>query len=242
VPLASLAAGLLTPLLGPSTWEAVMLGEFGFLEQATVVFLAAVLVFWVLILRRRRSLPVRVRWVVVLGGVAAIYFLGEETSWGQHYLGFRTPPAIAEINEQGEFNIHNLEFGWANLFNNLPRQLMLAGCLIGGVVLPLALRPRVRRIQNPRSFWFWVLPTRRLVPICVLAVLSTVPEHSLDAWCRVADGTYLWMAFVKPGGEFKEYCYAFVMLLYFWSIWRRLLRPARSVHQKHGAPGVFTGG
>lgn len=242
MPLASLAVGLLTPLLGYPAWEAVMMEEFGFLEQATVVFLLAALVFWILILRRRRSLPVRVRWVMVLGGLAAIFFLGEEISWGQHYLGFATPAAVAKINRQDEFNLHNIEGGWGNLFNNFPRQVMLLGCFVGGGVVPLVLRPRVRRIQDPRSFWFWVVPTRRLVPICLLAVFSTVPEHILNKWYRVADDSYLGMAFVDSAGEFKEYCYAFVMLLYFRSLWRRLPRPARAVHQEHGAPGVFTGG
>jgi len=241
VPIASLAVGLLTPLLGYPAWLSLMMGEFGFLEQATVVFLVAALVFWVLILRRRRSLPVRVRWVMVLGGLAAIFFLGEEISWGQHYLRFTPPAAVVEINRKDEFNLHNIEGVWGNLFNNFPRQVMLLGCLVVGVVVPLVLRPRVRRIQDPRSFWFWVIPTRRLVPICLLAVFSTVPEHILNQWYRVADDTYLGMAFVDSAGEFKEYCYAFVILLYFWSLWRRLPRLARSVHAENDAPDVFRG-
>ena len=235
VPAATLVVGLLTPLLGYPIWHSLMMCEFGFLEQVTVVFLVATLVFWVLILLRRHTIPVRVRWVLVLCGLAAIYFLGEETSWGQHYLGFATPEAIAQVNEQGEFNIHNLVFGWANLFNNFPRQLMLAGCLIGGVILPLAVRPSVRRAADPCSFWFWMIPTRRLVPISILAVLSTVPEHILNRWYRVPDSSYLGMAFVKPGGEFKEYCFAFVMLLFFWSLWRRLPRPATK-HRRNERP------
>jgi hypothetical protein len=33
---------------------------------------------------------------------------GEEISWGQRVFGFKTPEAIARINVQGEFNLHNL--------------------------------------------------------------------------------------------------------------------------------------
>jgi len=33
---------------------------------------------------------------------------GEEASWGQWFLGFETPPAIAEVNHQGELNLHNV--------------------------------------------------------------------------------------------------------------------------------------
>ena len=34
--------------------------------------------------------------------------MGEEISWGQRILGFATPESMADVNRQGEFNIHNL--------------------------------------------------------------------------------------------------------------------------------------
>ena len=33
---------------------------------------------------------------------------GEEISWGQRVFGFETPEALKEVNEQDEFNLHNL--------------------------------------------------------------------------------------------------------------------------------------
>lgn len=42
--------------------------------------------------------------------LSLIFFIGaaEEISWGQRVFGFETPPAVGAINEQQEFNIHNL--------------------------------------------------------------------------------------------------------------------------------------
>src|SRR5688572_8520761 len=43
--------------------------------------------------------------------LAAACFLvaGEEVSWGQRLLGLGTPGALAEVNVQGETNLHNIE-------------------------------------------------------------------------------------------------------------------------------------
>jgi len=53
------------------------------------------------------------RWwaMVVLAGVGILSFVfaGEEISWGQRYLGYETPEALADENVQFEFNLHNLE-------------------------------------------------------------------------------------------------------------------------------------
>jgi len=44
-------------------------------------------------------------------GYALLFFLiaGEEISWGQRIFGIGTPEALAEINVQGEANLHNIE-------------------------------------------------------------------------------------------------------------------------------------
>ena len=48
---------------------------------------------------------------VWLWGYALLFFMiaGEEISWGQSVLGFAAPQALAEINVQGETNLHNIE-------------------------------------------------------------------------------------------------------------------------------------
>ena len=47
-------------------------------------------------------------WLVGFG-LMCFVALGEETSWGQHYLGYETPEAIASMNVQNELNVHNTD-------------------------------------------------------------------------------------------------------------------------------------
>ena len=244
LPLLSLGICLLSPLLGYSRWNSFMAGEMGFIEQATVVFLLPAIVLAFLVFRRRRELPRGVGWVILLAGIAAFYFAGEEISWGQHYIGFRTPEPIARINLRGELNLHNIR-GF-NIGNNVPRQLMLLACLVGGVILPLVLRRRMRGARDQSSIWYWLIPTVRLVPVSLLAVFSTIPEKLFRASAPLMpERSYLSMAFVTRSGEFKEYCFALVMLLYVLSVYLRM-RPgpagaARPVRLRRGVPRACIG-
>ena len=183
------------------------------------------LVLSALLVRYRKRLPRAAFVVLLLGGAAALYFLGEEISWGQQLLALGGGVDVETLSREQQFSLHTHdEFG--NLFNNVPRQTMLVLCIVGGVVLPLVLRRKLGGPQAERSFWYWVIPTWRLAPAALLAAASTVPEKLLKAWWPQADGSYLDMAFVRAGGEFKEYCYALVMLLYFISLHARLRRAA----------------
>ena len=76
----------------------IMQGELGLLELAQVVVLGVTVWLGVRLLRGRTEFPTRWmrRWVWVLL-IACIYILGEEMSWGQHYLGWGTPAWLARI-------------------------------------------------------------------------------------------------------------------------------------------------
>lgn len=57
----------------------------------------------------RRRGPQR-RWAafLIVGSLLFLWAAGEEISWGQRLLGLETPPVLAELNEQGELNLHNV--------------------------------------------------------------------------------------------------------------------------------------
>lgn len=81
--------------------------EDGPVEMAgAIFFLCAALMFVVAYLKRRpfrRSLP-------FLGlGLLFFFGAGEELSWGQRLVGWETPTSMVELNQQQEFNFHNLE-------------------------------------------------------------------------------------------------------------------------------------
>jgi len=225
------------PLFGYRIYDMLIPHEIGFLEIGTVVFLLPAIVLGVLCFLRRKQMPRGVGWVMLLAALAALYFAGEETSWGQTYFHWKTPAFWASLNKQQETNLHNLEFrkyGWEvdlvdDLLGNVPRQIMTGFCLVGGVILPLALRRRLSRPDARKRHWYWLIPTWRLVPASFLAVVSTMPEkiyrvlkhaHCLPDW--LARGRYGYLALIDPAGEFKEYCFALVMLLYLLSVYIRV--------------------
>jgi len=236
LPVGSLALVWLTPLLGYARWKAFMLGEFGFIETATVAFLIPPIILGVLVFLKRRRLPGGVGWLMLLMAAAALYFAGEEASWGQHWLGFRTPESLADANRQEEFNLHNI-YG-LGILNEFPRLVMTLAC-IGAAVLPLVLHRRLTRPEARRGLWYWLIPTWRLVPIAAISVCSTLPEKFVK---KVLDldlpqDHYAYMALVARAGEFKEYCFAIVIFLYALSVFcrqRRWRAPA--------APPAVSGG
>ncbi len=222
LPVASVAVCWLTPLLGYARWHRVMTQENSLIEQATVLVLLPAIAISVLIFLRRRQLPRYVGVLMLAGGLAALYFAGEEISWGQHW-GLTSLEELAQDNPDGkQFGLHFR----SNFFNNLPRQLMMVACVVGGVILPVALRKRLRRPGADRGFWYWAIPTCTLIPAALLAASCKLPNkiyrELLIPTYQVPPDHYAYMAFVHPAGEFKEYCYGLVMLLYLLSVYVRL--------------------
>ena len=254
LPLSVVALCLLMPLLGYERWHRLMLSEFGLIEIATIAMLvpSVVLAGLIVVRGRRGALPGVVLPCMILGGLAALYFAGEEASWGQHFFGFQTPQSVAEGNFQKEFNLHNSNGVMRGLFDNVPRQLMLLGTIAGGIVLPFVRTDRRLSPQSRRTAAFWIIPTRGLVPTALLAATCNIPGKILESMHYVFDpkavekftelhhvpqaalapirivpdpAGYWSMAFIQSGGELKECFFAMVMLLYFWSVHHRLRHP-----------------
>jgi len=78
-----------------------MLGALAYAGASVCCFLAARR------LRATRSGSMD-RLFLILLGVVFFVACGEELSWGQHLLGFKTPKPIEGLNRQAEFNLHNL--------------------------------------------------------------------------------------------------------------------------------------
>jgi hypothetical protein len=196
---------------------------------------------------RRESVVIGV--VLLVCALGALYFGGEEMSWGQAYFHWQTPEGWSDINKQNETNLHNLEllkYGpWVDLLDdlvsNVPRQMLMAFAIVG-IIAPPVLAKKRRTGGFRGSCADWLMPTWSLFPICVLSVCSDLPEKVLKAF-HVGMGmevkrTYWLTAFVEPGGELKEYCYGMLMLLYFLSLLLRTspARPAQPGAEPVGEP------
>ncbi|KPP89771.1 hypothetical protein SAMN04515621_2920 [Erythrobacter sp. HL-111] len=92
----------------------------------------------------------RGRLALWLVGLAAMFVFvgGEEISWGQRIVGFGTPDALAAVNVQGEFTLHNV---WSNSLFVYPGLAVTAVLLF---VLPLVHRhvPTMRRLLDALEF------------------------------------------------------------------------------------------
>ncbi len=79
--------------------------EDSWAEYATFVgwAMAAGLLAWTLLRDRAARRP-----GLLLLAVATFFVAGEEISWGQRFLGFRSPELFAARNLKGETNVHNL--------------------------------------------------------------------------------------------------------------------------------------
>ena len=78
-------------------------------ENLTVVWflLAGLLLFGTALVERSFFR----RCVYILGGLAMVFAAGEEISWGQRLFGFATPDFLMPLNQQKEFNVHNIANG-----------------------------------------------------------------------------------------------------------------------------------
>ena len=105
--------------------------EGDLIENLTpVVFLMAAIPLFAAAWAERRVFR---RCAYIFGGAALALFAGEEISWGQRIIGFETPAFIANLNYQGEFNIHNIHEVNYPIFDRLWEviyALGLAGCAV----------------------------------------------------------------------------------------------------------------
>ncbi len=94
-------------ILGSETFDG------GLVETLTAVFYASAIACASVLLKRASAIygaqagPMW-RTLLMLGIFGFIAMIGEEISWGQHWLGFATPESLSEINLQHEANLHNL--------------------------------------------------------------------------------------------------------------------------------------
>ncbi len=98
-------------------WE-----ENGIVEnlQLILLFFSMGFIFKTLIVCKN----IRTKVLLSIYFIGITYYFFEEMSWGQHFFKWSTPDYFETINSQNETNLHNIN----NLFNQLPRNLLLIWC------------------------------------------------------------------------------------------------------------------
>jgi glucan phosphoethanolaminetransferase (alkaline phosphatase superfamily) len=144
----------------------------------------------------------------IIAAVGALFIAGEEISWGQRMLGWATPTDLADINKQGETNIHNI--GNVLQFMNL---VMFAVAVVAGV-LPFV--------------WRWGAGDRErdlgqilLVPPLFLASsFLAAASYRLMRYALVPDARYV----INHLGEIAEMLLYGAFVVFAWLVYRRLGR------------------
>jgi hypothetical protein len=149
--------------------------ETGPIENLTVVALVggAVVCFrrlW----RLRRLRPALFLLATALLGTLFVLATGEELSWGQHFLGFKSPEFFAQHNAQHEVNLHNLVAGGVKINRLVFGTGLFVVVVLYCSLLPVGYRrwPSVRRLADalavpvPRS--------RHIVWYAALALVATM--------------------------------------------------------------------
>ena len=128
-------------------------------------------------------------WVFFIFGVMFFFAFAEEISYGQRIIGFETPEELKVLNNQDEFNIHNLEVfyeGGNKTALITPIRLFALFGLVYMVFLPLAV-PRIKWIRDLVTEWSIPIPVSILPGIlfiynlgfCKIVQTQLVVERNL---------------------------------------------------------------
>ncbi len=223
LPIATFVAQFLVPLfLEYPAWRVAWEDEYGYIENMTVVFALVAMVYTIKIYRLDVSFPKGIKPFVLLSGVAMFFFAGEELSWGQWFFLWDTPEAWREINLQGETNIHNL----SRVLSKYPRHVITLVCFVVGVIMPFMLIRRQKQGRVVSDYWHWLVPTVRLVLICLIVSFATTPARILNHYDLIESKSYWDMAL--PSSECREYFIAMFFMTYFISLYTRINHSRKS--------------
>ncbi len=156
-----------------------------------------------------------------MAGLALFFFMcaGEEISWGQRVFGFATPERVLRYNEQGEFNLHNLD-----LPNVHPKDLVSWYMKSTGLLLPLVLR---RRLLDPSAPARRYLPPPAVVPCFVVPEAVNLLDRTFGGWLRGPHGAEGGLRLGRLWAEeMVEMYWGLCALLVAWFLYRAWRRPA----------------
>jgi hypothetical protein len=140
--------------------------------------------------------------------VATVFILGEEISWGQRILGWATPEDLANLNRQGETNIHNI--GQTLHAMNL---LMLTAALVAAAV-PVAWHiwagDRARQVEE-----YLLVP-----PLFLATSFLFAAAYRLVRLAFIPEGRYV----ISRFQEVAELAFYVALVAFAFLVFRRLRR------------------
>lgn len=218
----SIAVVLIIALFLPewfSQHRAFFVGEFGMIEIITATAYAS---GCAVAIKGALNSTGLIQKHFMLWALMTFVFLGEETSWFQHYLGYATPTTLVEMNAQKEFNLHNIQifhggsiidmFRGRQEFDILlllkPAILFNIGFVAYFLLLPLVYFISSTMRNLAAHFYVPVLSFNMVLMVwvpCAVSVLLVLLEFGTRNYA----------------GETREMYYGITMLLFLWIFYRQ---------------------
>ncbi|MBN2328914.1 MAG: hypothetical protein JXR73_17375 [Candidatus Omnitrophica bacterium] len=221
IPVGSLLLCTIFALIGSEAYyRFILYDEGGYLEHSTVLMLipSVVMAFWMFAHRERFPNSWVGAWALLMA-LGALYFAGEEASWGQNYIGWATPDWWQALNDQGETNIHNTH----GVFDHLPRFFLTCASIVA-CILPLAVYRRRKTWDEAKDWREWIFPTMASFPIALITALVGLPQKLYRHYGDKEDAVYEWFdaRFLRGHhSELKEHFFAMFILIYVLSLFYR---------------------
>lgn len=184
--------------------------ERGPTENITFLIFAASGVWALVLWKGSKTIIPRMRWFLLLFGVAAIFVALEEISYGQHYLGYDSPEWAEQYNKQKEVNLHNLG---GDLMSVVMRRVAEIGLPFFGIIVPFVIM-RYPVAYTPQDWTYYIMPRHELIMLLVLCVVIRVNYATGDGLFGVQRSDGL--------SELQELYWAMAGLIWVWIMSDRL--------------------
>ena len=140
--------------------------ESGFVETAQIIFIFISFIYSIsLCTKSKKNFEKKFFFFI---SFCLFYYFGEEISWGQHYLKFETPTLLEDINNQKEFNLHNI----SNLFDQIPRSVTFLICGFSFLIFYI----KAKFFKFGYKYNYLILPNKNLIYVSFLLLLVSFPD------------------------------------------------------------------
>lgn len=134
----------------------------------------------------------------LLIGLGLFFGFGEEISWGQRFFGFDTPEELKTINDQSEFNLHNLKFDGISINRLIFGSVMYSAVIVYFLVFPylykysLNFKKLIKKFHIPIPTW-----TQTALYLFSFAILHTLAFRSWELQ-ELTFISFICLVFIDP--------------------------------------------
>ncbi len=151
--------------------------ENGVVEIIQILLLIISIILFFSFIKKNKNINFKFsKYLLGIYFIGILYYFLEEISWGQHFFQWNSPEFFNEINEQKETNLHNIN----NLFNQLPRNLLLLWCSFTFLIVKL------NYFKNHKPLSVFLYSSSNLKSISLLVIIFTLPSIFLEGYLNFA--------------------------------------------------------